>query len=267
MIESKAVGARHLPASYSGSEMPYVLDSVDIENPDRSGLVYHLELSCPVSWQSSQYEVIAHLSGHERPPVSFSGAFQYQGWQVYLEEYLDAKLNWPQIDPAGSLVQITTVSVTPYRIKSWAERDGAVVVGSEVESTTLHAIKGALGELEAVSYPDFLSTYRDEKMQWLTRRSSAMVSGHDTHQVLSYLVNLQPRPSLINVRVNVNYHDGVNEKFTAGVHSSVVMWSILHIQCGYGILDLGAREQYRFENEDGAGKADNWHRVHNYDVY
>ena len=267
MLEVKATDITHLDARYTRNEIVEIVDSVDVDNPDRAGLTYHLELSAPDGWQSPNYEVIATLSGHEKPAVNFGGALQYEGWTAYIEEYLDARVSWPMPTVPIKGVEVSTLVVTPYKVKSWAERNGNPVEGSLKESGIQYAIKGKLGEMELPSYPDFLSAYRDEKMQWLTRKPSAMKTGRNTPEVLSYLVNAEPRPTVINVRVSVNYFDGTNERFTFQTVAGPVMWSILNISTGFLAMDLPAREIYRLENEDPADKALNWHRIHNYDVY
>lgn len=267
MLEVKATDISHLEARYTRNELVEIVDSVDVENPDRTGLTYHLELSVPDGWQSPTYEIIALLSGHEKPPVDFGGALQYEGWSAYIEEYLDGRVQWPMPNINLPGVEVNTMAVTAYKVKSWAERNGSLVEGSLQESGVRYALKGKLGELELAGYPDFLSKYRDEQMQWLTRKSAAMKTGRNTPEVLSYLVNLEPKPTAINVRVSINYYDGTNEKFTFHTLTSVVMWTVLNISTGFKALGLAGREQQRLENENPEDKPLNWHRVHNYDVY
>lgn len=267
MLEIKATGVQHLEVSYTRNEIVELVDSVDIDNPDRTGLTYHLELSVPDGWQSPTYEVITRLSGSEKPPVDFGGALQYEGWAAYIEEYLDGRLQWPLPSLQLKGVEVNTLAVTPYKVKSWAERNGTLVEGSLKESGIKYAIKGKLGEFELAGYPDFLSKYRDEKLQWLTRKPSGQKTGRNTPEVLSYLVNMEPKPTSINIRVSVNYYDGTNERFTFGTLSNVVMWTILNIPAGFEALELASREQARQENEDPEDAPANWHRIHNYDVY
>ena len=267
MLEFKATDITHLEARYTRNELVEIVDSVEVDNPNRTGLTYHLELSVPDGWQSPVYEVIARLSGHEKPPVDFGGAMQYEGWAAYIEEYLDSRVMWPMPEPNLKGVEVNTLAVTPYKVKTWAERNGNLVEGSEAESGIRYAIKGKLGEMELAGYPDFLSKYRDEKMQWLTRKPAAVKTGRNTREVLSYLVNVEPKPAAINVRISLNYYDGVNEKFTFMTVSNVVMWTILNISTGFEALELSSREQSRLENEDPEEKPLNWHKIHNYDVY
>lgn len=259
----------HLPAHYSLNEIIEIVDSVDVDNPDRSGLVYHLELQIPVAFQSPDFVTVAHLSGHEKPPVELSGGgLQYEGWTVYLEEYLDSLLEWPVPNAPIISPSISLKSVTPYRVKSWAERNGTLVAGSLNTSEVKYAVKGKLGELELPGYPDFHSTYRSEKLNWLTRKPSGLRTGKNTPQILSYLVNSHPKPESLKVRVNLNYNDGTNEKFTAFTIANPLLWSIINVPCSYAALGIATKEADRLAGADPEEeKPENWHLVHNYDVY
>lgn len=221
----------HLALVPAKNELVAIIDSVDIENTDRSGLRYFLEILVQKAPQSTEYVVFRTLSGKEKPSVSEGGAVYYPGFQPFVDEYLNGMLSYTP--PALDKVIPQQNAVKAYKLRSWAERDGVEVVDSEVISEVKYAIKAALGEEDFPNYKEaFFTSYMDEKMPFLTHQPNGMAVSKTMPVCLSWLCNISPVPVTVRMVANVRCLNAdsryVLMDAVAGVQNTVFNWL-----CGY----------------------------------
>ena len=246
MIELEATKYGYLPLSFTKNDMTVVVDSVEIENTDRSGLVYFCEIYVPKAYQSAEYVVFQKLRGSEIPPYTSNGSLTYDGCVFYIEDRIDALAEYlnPGLGLSGMTMQ--PLAVVPYRLKTWAERNGVLVAGSEVLTGVQYAIKGGLSAESFGLWKDsFFTDYIAGK--WLTSQASEQLVGTTTKAVLSWLANISPVPANIRLKVQVWYSEIVTiagqprksllfEKFGMAGFSA---YSLIDVPVGYEALGLG----------------------------
>jgi hypothetical protein len=231
----KATKYVHLPMVLAKNELIDVVDSVDLGNTDRAGLRYFLEISVRKAANSAEFVVFRTLKGSEKPPKTEGGATYFEGFQPYIDEYLNGLLAYVMPDMKKPVLAAKTT--TAYKLRSWAERDGVLVGGSEVVSSVKWAIKAALGENDVANHRDsFFSSYMDANMPWLTHQPNGMRVGKYQNVILSWLCNLNPMPSWVKVASRVHLESGQKYVVNGKVIGPVSEYGVYHIPVGYDQL-------------------------------
>jgi hypothetical protein len=195
-LEIRADKYAYQAVDLSGNPIAVTVESVDITNTDRAGLRYFVEILRPIGYQAETYEVFRTLTGYETPPLLSDGSFVFKGWTVFIEEYLDAMLKQEYPVFTDGIARHPR-SVSSYRTKSWAERDGVVVAGSEVFSPIKYVLKGSMNE-------DSYALWKNDWYKagdWLTNMPNWTAFHYDAPILLSFLFNLIPVPLRVNLVV------------------------------------------------------------------
>lgn len=235
----KATKYVHLPMVLAKNELIEVVDSVELENADRAGLRYYLEISVRKAANSAEFVVFRTLKGSEKPPKTEGGATYFEGFQPFIDEYLNGILAYTA--PDLQKIIMASKTTTAFVLKSWAERDGVLVENSEVDGTVQWAIKAALGENDFPNYRNsFFTSYMDEKMPFLTHQPNNMMVAVDQVVNLSWLCNVSPIPLSFTLKVRVRMEDGRTAIVTKQTVTMPSENGVYHIPVGFGQLDLAS---------------------------
>jgi hypothetical protein len=234
----KATKYVHLPLVLAKNELIEVVDSVDLENADRAGLRYYLEISVRKAANSADFVVFRTLKGSEKPPRVVSGATYYDGFQPFIDEYLNGLLSYGKPDMGKPVLASKTT--TAYKLRSWAERDGVLVAGSEVVNSVRWAIKAALGENDFPRYKNsFFGSYMDEHLPFLTHQPNEMLVSVNQLVNLSWLCNVSPVPGSVSIRVKRRCSDGGTYYSRRELVAKPSQYGVYHIPVGFEQLNNG----------------------------
>jgi hypothetical protein len=196
-----------------------------------------LEISVRKAANSAEFVVFRTLKGSEKPPKVDGGATYFEGFQPFIDEYLNGLLAYTA--PDLSKVIQASKTTTAFVLKSWAERDGVLVEDSEVDGTVQWAIKAALGENDFSNYKNsFFTTFMDAKMPFLTHQPNGMLVSKTGVVNLSWIANLSPMPLSFKVKVRIKCASGYTNILQKGLVNLPSQNCVYHIPVGYGQLGL-----------------------------
>ena len=233
----------YLPLRLSGNQIAYTIDAADEAITDRSGLAYYLCIKKPKAYLSGEFEDLITLPGREEPEIVEMGASYYPGAQfdiaVFLADYLKRTVPRPNqvdVDLCGELTM-------PYYVQSWIENDGALVADSTKTRSLEYVMRGRLDtEGYAVWRSEFFTTYLSETRRFLTWQPAEKWIDSNQPEFLYFLVNFNPRPTQLRLRVALTFVDETLETLTLQTVSSINQYSIYGFPVGFTALGLADQE-------------------------
>jgi hypothetical protein len=227
----------------TGNPMAYTIDAVSDAIGDRQQLMYSLSLNRPKSFGSGEFAELITLPGRELPPRTEFGATTYPGATFDLALFLDDLLErtTPSLTQAG-FVTCAAMS-TPFYARQWVENAGIPISGTDKNFPLEYALKAKLSVEQFATWGDqFFSTWLAVSRAFLTWQAADKWVDPQQPEWLYYLVNVNPRPTELRLRVGITYQDGSTEVMTALTTNTVSQYTVYSMPVGFSALKLTARE-------------------------
>jgi hypothetical protein len=232
----------YLPLAPVRNDVILAVDAIE-DLVSREGLVYKAELKKPAAVGSSVLEVVEVLTGTEVPPRTEGDTVIMDGWRPDLGLYLDACLDWNAPKLTDGVMSLQPLVTMPFGVKTWAEQDGELIVGSEDVRDTIWGIKARINEEQFAGWRNGLyDKYIGENGRWLTWQPNGGIVDRDMPVFVSFLLNMVPTPTTVRLWVQVRFENGATEHWEVASLSNVVTNGVLNCAVGYKQLGLDVWE-------------------------
>lgn len=236
MIDFLKQGLTWADAYLVRNELQHIIPAMDPElYPDRAGMRYYLDLRVPEFPLSPVFETMLTLEGREKPPTTIAGAQVYEGCEFRLEEILAGSLTLSLPERNASGITAIATLTAPFQI------------GEKIEPglldrvlPTRYAIRAGLAQRDFVSYQhSFFSRYQSEKRQFLTWQPNEKLVSPKQREYLYFLLNMDPFPETIHLRIRKTKTDGTRETVSASVIEGLRPFQVICCPVGAETLGLG----------------------------
>lgn len=236
MIDFLKQGLTWADAYLVRNELQHIVPAMDPElYPDRAGMRYYMDLRVPEFPLSPVFETMLTLEGREKPPTTIGGAQVYEGCPFRFEEILAGQLTLalPERSATG-LTAIATLTA-PFQI---SERIEPGLLNRTLP--TRYAIRAGLAQRDFVSYQHtFFSRYQAGKRQFLTWQPNEKLVSPKQREYLYFLLNMEPFPEKINLRIRRTKADGTRETLTHSTIEGLRPFQVICCPVGAEALGLG----------------------------
>lgn len=207
MIDALVTSLLFVPAKLSRNSLSHVIDAANPALTSRVGLKYFLEIKVPDYDGSTNFVALHRSQLREKPPYTVGASTIYEGaGAIYNQRNgkLDSLLTLKK--PSFGLLEplvITTQS------KQFILREivtgGTPAVNTDISKAAQWVVKAGLSELDYQNYSDnFFSTYQSQNRKFLTNQPTRKVIGRNQTEYLSFLLNVNPMPSQVRLRVEMD---------------------------------------------------------------
>ncbi|MGX7687160.1 DUF5977 domain-containing protein [Flectobacillus roseus] len=241
-MDSLATGISHLPLCFSRNKLTYHVDAFDPLVTMRAGLLTYIEIHTPKSYQSAEFVKLAERVASERPMQMLSGAPFYYGTDFEIDSILDGLLSYCPPKYNQTQIMVCASMTIPFKVKS-AIKNNTGVLGTITTSDTLFAIKAGLSTDQYPGWKDnFFTNYFDQNKPFLTFHPREKTIDREQPEFLYWLCNLLPKPSKVNVRVEVSFSDGSTSVLTPQFLVNPSQYTVYCIPVGFVTLGLDLLE-------------------------
>lgn len=244
MIDFLKQGLTWADAYLVRNELQHIIPAMDPElYPDRAGMRYYLDLRVPEFPLSPVFETMLTLEGREKPPTTIAGAQVYEGCAFRFEEILAGQLTLTLPERSATGLTAVATLTAPFQI-------GEKIEPALLDRTlpTRYAIRAGLAQRDFVSYQHtFFSRYQSEKRQFLTWQPNEKLVSPKQREYLYFLLNMDPFPETICLRIRSTKADGTREVFTHSTIEGLRPFQVICCPVGAETLGLGADDVVRYD--------------------
>lgn len=236
MIDFLKQGLTWADAYLVRNELEHIIPAMDPElYPDRAGMRYYMDLRVPEFPLSPVFETMLTLEGREKPPTTIAGAQVYEGCAFRFEEILAGQLTLTQPDRNATGLTAIASLTAPFQI---GERIEPALLDRTLPNR--YAIRAGLAQRDFVSYQHtFFSRYQSEKRQFLTWQPNEKLVSPRQREYLYFLLNMDPFPEKIRLRIRKTTTDGTRETVTHSEIEGLRPFQVICAPVGVESLGLG----------------------------
>lgn len=245
MIDALATGFSYLPLALSRNQLVLRQPAPSPQlYPNRALLKFRLRLYVQAFFRSEAYNSVTPvpLEASELPPRRFGTQVVYRGAPFEMQDLLDSELN---LTPP--LFDQRYISVVEGMTRQYfTERDvlnGPNVILTE-QSPMIWAIKAGIREADYEFFASRLFTDPAARAgKFLTWQPDNKAVLPDQPEYLFFLVNTQPAPMALRLRVEYTYTDGTKEDATRLTLNEVTPMTVYCVPVGPVVVDVVGRSK------------------------
>jgi hypothetical protein len=204
MIDTLNSEIGFIPVKLSRNELMHVIEPADTALTSRVGLKYALEILVPEFDGSGSFVALHRSQLREKPPYQIGDATIYEGAAVIynkrngkLDNLLELKKpDYGMLEPA-----VITTQAKQYKLRELVT-GGTPAVDIDVTGSTNWVVKAGLNEADYLAYSATL--FSSEQMvsrRFLTSLPSRKIVSVNQTEYLSFLMNINPMPSAVRLRI------------------------------------------------------------------
>lgn len=207
MIDSLLTNTLFIPAKLSRNSLSWVIDAANPALSSRVGLKYFLEIRVPDYEGSSNFVALHRSQLREKPPYIAGTSTIYEGASTIYNQRngkLDNLLTVKKPD-FGILEPVVITTQSKEFILREIITGGTPAVNTDVSKAAQWVVKAGVSEVDYQNYSEaFFSTFQSANRKFLTNQPISKVIGRNQTEYLSFLMNLNPMPSQVRLRIELD---------------------------------------------------------------
>ncbi len=226
----------------SRNDISHNVDAETYSN-SRSDLRYFLEILGPPYPLASMLAAITEpLDMAENPPYQVGNITTLEGAIYRIEQYLDDELVWTRPDFEQRGFKTYYRHTMPFQLRS------TVKPTNTTETTdTEWVFKGGIDDEDFRDYGlTFFDQYLANTRQFLTWCPNDKLVSADQPEFLYFLLNFEPLPTVLRLRVRVSYIDNTFQiltPFSTKLLPALRLYNVVSVAVGHDALGLGSLTQ------------------------
>lgn len=207
MIDSLLTNTLFIPAKLSRNSLSHVIDAANPALTSRVGLKYFLEMKVPDFEGSSNFVALHRSQLREKPPYVAGASTIYEGASTIYNQRNGKLDNLLKVKKPDFRILEPVVITT--QSKEFILREivtgGTPAVNTDVSKAAQWVVKAGVSEVDYQNYSDgFFSTFQSTNRKFLTNQPISKVIGRNQTEYLSFLMNLNPMPSQVRLRIELD---------------------------------------------------------------